>query len=499
MLIIGGALLLAIAILVVLATRGDAAPADGAVKLVPPDALVYAHLSTSEGRTQDARLLALAGRFSTVRERVPALGAALTPGAANLDFERDVRPWLGEEAAVALLAGGAGPQPMLIAAVDDRAAARRTLDRLGARPSGSHAGTRLLSLPPRATAAFAGDHLVIGPQAAVTGAIDRAGEDGPPSLADDRVYRRAAEERDGAASLELFANTIGLRRVLDGASGLAGVAGRTLLSPRLDGVHAQVAAEEEGLRATTRVLRTPGARPAAFEPTLADRVPRGSAGFLALPGVDALAALAGRSGGASVLAGIEDALPAAAGVELEDVLAPLGEEAVLTVQAGEAAPVFTLAARTRDAASTRESLARLQGPVSARLGGGPFEQRELRGGDAFTLQVTPELAPSYSVTKDAVVASTARSGLEQLRPARTPATGASVLEDLMPEEGQKVEALGFLDPRQLLALGERTGLRAFGSPAARDDLGRIRAAGLVVKEDVNQPTDTTAELFLEIP
>jgi hypothetical protein len=137
--------------------------------------------------------------------------------------------------------------------------------------------------------------------------------------------------------------------------------------------------------------------------------------------------------------------------------------------------------------------------VSARLGGGPFEQRELRGGDAFTLQVTPELAPSYSVTKDAVVASTASSGLEQLRPARTPATGASALEDLMPEEGQKVEALGFLDPRQLLALGERTGLRAFGSPAARDDLGRIRAAGLVVKEDVNQPTDTTAELFLEIP
>ena len=68
------ALLLAIAIVVVLATRGDAAPADDAAKLVPPDALVYAHLSTSEGRTQDARLLALAGRFSTVRERVPALG-----------------------------------------------------------------------------------------------------------------------------------------------------------------------------------------------------------------------------------------------------------------------------------------------------------------------------------------------------------------------------------------------------------------------------------------
>jgi hypothetical protein len=314
------------------------------------------------------------------------------------------------------------------------------------------------------------------------------------------VYRRAAEGRDGAASLELFATTYGLRRLLDGATGLAGVAGRLLMSPRLEGVHAQVAAEEEGARISTRVLRAPGAAPAAFVPTLADRVPRDAAGFLALPGADAMTAIAERAGAAALLALIEDALPSAAGVELADVLAPLGDEAQLTVQAGEAAPIFTIASRTRDAASTRESLARLQGPVSGRLGGGPFQQRELRGGtDAFTLSATPELEPSYAIAKDAVVLSTAGSGLEQIRPARSPASGAPVLEDLLPEEGEKVEALGFLDPRQLLALGERTGLAALSSPAARDDLGRIRSAGLVVKEDANQPTDTTAELFLQIP
>ncbi len=212
-----------------------------------------------------------------------------------------------------------------------------------------------------------------------------------------------------------------------------------------------------------------------------------------------MTALAERAGGAALLAGIEEALPTAAGIELEDLLAPLGEEAALSVQSGEAAPIFTLAARTRDAASTRESLARLQGPVSDRLGGGPFQQRELRGADAFTLQVTPELQPSYAVSKGAVVASTASSGLEQLRPARSPAIAAPVLEDLMPEEGAKVEALAFIDPRKLLALGERTGLEALSSPAARDDLGRMGKAGAVVKEDDNQPTDTTAELFLEIP
>jgi hypothetical protein len=502
--VIAGAIaLLAIALAVALVTRGDAAPADTAARLVPPDALLYAHLSTSEGRTQDARLLAIAGRFTAVSERVPALAMALTPAAGGLDFERDVRPWLGEDAALALLDGGsAGPEPMLLAAVDDRAAARRTLEKLGASPAGSHAGTPLLSLPPRATAAFAGDHLVIGPATAVEGAIDRSkSEGGPPSLADARVFRRAAEQREGAASLEVFATTNGLRRLLDGASGLAGAAGRMLLSPQLDGVHVQVGAEEDGLRATARVMRAPGgARPAAFEPKLAKRVPADAAGLIALPGADALAGLAERMGGAALLERVEASLPAAAGVEWEDVLAPLGDEAILTVEAGEAAPIFTLTARTRDEASTRESLARLQGPVSDQLGGGPFEQRELRGADAFTLRVTPELEPSYAVAKGALVASTAESGLEQLGPARSPATASSLVEDLLPDgEDEKVEALVFLDPRQLLTLGERTGLRALSSPAARDDLGRMGKAGAVVREDDDEPTDTTAELFLEIP
>jgi hypothetical protein len=493
--------LLAIALAVVIATRDDAATADATARLVPPDALLYAHLSTSEGRTQDTRLLAYAGRFSAVRDRLPALGMALTPAAGGLDYGRDVRPWLGDEVALALLDGGsAGPEPMLLAEVTDRSGARRALDKLGARPSGSHAGTELLSLPPRATAAFTGKHLVIGPQQAVTGALDRARKGGPPSLADTRVFRRAATERDDAASLELFAPLAGLRRLSDGASGLAGAAGRMLLSPRLQGIHAQVAAEERGLKVTARVLRAQGGgAPAAFEPTLTDRVPSDAAGMLALPGLDALQAVAERSGGAPLIQGLEKALPSAAGIELEDLLAPLGEEAVVSIREGETAPVVTLAARTSDASSTKESLARLQGPVSQRLGAGPFGVKELDGTDVFSLRVTPELEPSYAVSKDAVVASTAGSGMDQLRPARSPATDAPVLEELMPGEGEKVEALGFLDPRKLLALGERTGLRAFSSPAARDDLGRIRAVGAVVSEDANQPTDTTAELFLEIP
>jgi Protein of unknown function (DUF3352) len=483
----------------VIASRGAAAPPDGTARLVPPDALLYVHASTSEGRTQDARLQALAGRFSSLR--LADLGMAFTPAAGALDFARDVRPWLGEEVALALVAGPDRPQPLLLAAVADRDRAVAVLRRLGARSAGAHNRTPLLTFEPRAFAAFAGEHLVVGPEDAVRGAIDRAAGAGVPSLADGRVYRRAAADRDGAASVDVFATSAGLRRLLDGRSGFAGFLGRLLTSPQLEGVGAQLAAEEGGVRVTARVIRAPGApRRPTFEPALAERVPEGTAAFLALPGMGAAAELVSRAGGGPMLEGLREALPAAAGLELEDVLAPLGGEAALTVSSGEAAPVFTLTARTRDEARTREVMARLQEPVAERLAGGaPFTQREVNGAEAFSLPVTPELEPSYAVAGDALVASTDPSGLGQLAEARTPLTQHSTFEQVDPGQDDGVEALGFFAPRQLLALGERTGLQGLGSPALRDDLRRISTAAAVVREDAGHPSDTTAELFLEIP
>ncbi len=491
---IAAALLLAIAFAVVLVTRGDAAAVDTTASLVPPDALLYAHLSTKESRPQDLRLREFAGRFATTREQLPRLGMAFTPSAGSLDFDRDLRPWLGDDVAVAVLAGG----PMLVAAVRDRETAAALLNRLGATPSGAYKGVALKSVPPRSTAAFTEDHLVVGPVADVRGAIDRAAGTAP-SLADARVFRRATDERTSAGSLEVYAAAPGLRRMLDSDSGLVAAARRVIAGPQLEGVIASVAAEDDGLRINGRVVRAPGAKPAgAFVPALAARAPKDAAGFLELPGLDAAAGIVERLGGAAALEDLRSALPQAAGLELDDLLEPLSRDAALTVTAGEYGPVFTMTARTSDTARTREALARLQGPLAGQLAGGsPFTQSTARGADAFSLPVTDALEPSYAVAKDMLVASTTSSGLDQLASAKAPITAASALRRVMPEDGAKVEALGFLDPRALLALGERAGLPAPSSPAVRDDLRRIRAAGAVVVEDADKPTDTTAELFLE--
>jgi hypothetical protein len=235
--------------------RGGAGATDTTAKLMPPGALAYAHLSTAD-RTQDASLRSIAGRFAVVRNALPRLAAAFTPKAAGLDFETDIRPWLGDDAAVALLEDGT---PMLVASVRDRGAAERLLERIGATPAGTYDGVPLKQLQPTATAALARDHLIVGPSTEVRAAIDREAGHGTPSLADARVFRRAADAHSGTASLAVFAGTAGLRRMLDGRGGIAGLAGRLLASPTLEGVDAQFTAEETGVRVDARVLRGPGA------------------------------------------------------------------------------------------------------------------------------------------------------------------------------------------------------------------------------------------------
>lgn len=162
---------------------------------------------------------------------------------------------------------------------------------------------------------------------------------------------------------------------------------------------------------------------------------------------------------------------------------------------------MTLKARTADPRRTEAALAKLQDPVAQRLavpGTVPAFAPEAIGGiNAFTLRVTPELGPSYAVADGSLVISTAPAGLEPPRGTLAAARGFKATIGDVPTEA---DSLIFLDLRQLLALGEETGLTAIpGLATARDDLSRVGAAGAVITEDPAHPSDTTAELFLEIP
>ena len=100
-----GLAVLAVLAFVVRSCGGDAAtspPAADAAKLDPADALVYLHLSTDTDRDAVEEALDLAERFPAFpRLRDAAVGRLLHRD-RHVSFQRDVRPWLGDEAALAL-------------------------------------------------------------------------------------------------------------------------------------------------------------------------------------------------------------------------------------------------------------------------------------------------------------------------------------------------------------------------------------------------------------
>ena len=173
--------------------------------------------------------------------------------------------------------------------------------------------------------------------------------------------------------------------------GSPGIAGRLLLSPRLEGVHAQVAAEERGVRVDGPRAARPGRRARRVR---ARRSP--SASRAARPASSRFPASTRWRRSPSAPAAprcwtaSREALPHGRGHRARGP----ARAARRTRRCSASRPArprrssrWPRARATRR--RTRESLARLQGPVSDRLGGGPFEQRELRGADAFTLHGDP--------------------------------------------------------------------------------------------------------------
>ena len=472
--------------------REESGPSDGLVRLVPASALVYLHASTDPDREGDARLGRLVAALPPAGRALRSIATDVAPG-RSLDLTRDVRPWLGDEAAYALVAPG---EPLLLATIADRAGADRLVRRIaGAAKPTTQDGARLTVNGETAVAVIGEDVLALGGEAAVRAALDRDAGRGD-GLAGSRGFRAATRGRPADRTLDAYASATGVRE-------LPGALAALLDRPGLEAAGAAVAAEDDGVRTSVRLA---GGAPqdAAFEPQLTERFPEDAAAYLGVRGAPRLLRFAERLGGAGFSARLRSFL-GDAGVDLDrDLLAPLADEvgvAVTPPAGGAQAPVVTLKARTRESARTRQALARLQEPLASQLavpGTVPsFQPVTIGGLAASTLRLTPELAPTFAVSQAGVVVSTAPSGLE---PPRGTIASAPAFRTTIGEVPESTDSLVFLDLRQLLALGEQTGLTDIsGLATARDDLARVRAAGLVVTEDPARKSDTTAELFLQIP
>jgi len=492
LLVLAGSVVLLVAILAIATADALRQPGPGgeAAELVPASALAFVRLSTDPNDAAAQRLLRIAPRIPGYPSLRDAALSAVSPAPGAFDPRRDVRPWLGDEAAVALVdVGGGRFASLVLAQVRSQPRAEALLQRV----AGSGAGVRYRGTVLRRfganAAVFSNGFLIAGPEAAVRRSVDVAqGE--APSLAEAPNFEAALE--DERQPVQGYLSPRGLRGYVRAQGGVAGAVASIIDTPKLEGVGAALGADLRRLTVHGRVL---GAAGPAVRPRLLDDVPAGAVAMLAGPSFAAAVQAAQRAGGAAALDTVRTTLQAASSLDLErDLLGRLQGEYTAWIEPGPAAPVVTLAARTSDAAGMREVLARLQDPLARALAGGQgappsFQAVTLAGADAFTLDVADGFAPTYAVTGDTVVVSTSPAGLEHAR-ARTPRLRAARgFRAAVPRIPPKIESLGFVDVRQLLVLGEQTGLTA-------DVLRPVRAAAAVIEREKD---DTTAELSFEIP
>jgi hypothetical protein len=311
-LIAGAALALAVLAIVagiVVATSRGSGPAiaDDAASMVPADALVFVHLSTDTDRGAVRTAQDLGDRFPAyARLRDQVLGSLAISG--------DVRPWLGDEMALAFTGGDNGTAGSLVLLSVGDAAKAQAFVAEGARRSGPGRTYKGVKLDRHGAvyAAFIGDFVALGQAASLEQAIDLQQGRGR-ALAADPTYRETTGGLPSDRVADAYATSDGLGRLLVPAGGALGIAGILFDRPGLKGAAASVSATSPGAEVVVRSV-VPGRKAQAFEPSLLDAVPKEAMAYYGTRGLDQnvtrLLAAAGTDSLAALLEQASDALGA---------------------------------------------------------------------------------------------------------------------------------------------------------------------------------------------
>jgi hypothetical protein len=519
---LGLLVLVLVVVIVLLATSGGgssggSAPATDAAAVVPADALLYVHLSTDTSRPATKRALALAEKFPGFPLLAARLGSEFA-ASGSVSFATDIRPWLGRDAAVALLDNGtSAAAPLIVLDVANHARAQAFLAQIGARPSGSYDGTSLYA---RGTArfAFAGHYLLLGATASVRAALDVAtGHAG--SLAADAAYRAGAASEPADRGLDVYASAVGVRRLLVDQGGLTGALGVLLYSPALSGATLSLSAAAPG--AQIQIHRTLDPHLAAitgppaqeFSPTLESELPAGSTLALDVPDLERIAPKvlsAGATGGVGgaigpLLSRLGAALRAQ-GVDVAGLESLFSGESAIAVSPTSGHPsALVIVSRVADMDQARTELASVEVPLSQLLASvanssgvvPSFISRSVDGITAHQLSLASGLELDYAVFRGLVVISTSLSGIAAVVSHTHTLGDDPAYKATLAGSPSKVTSLLFLNFSQLLSLTEQTGLISSARfDALRADLQKVGAIGL---SSTSGETYSTAELSLQIP
>jgi hypothetical protein len=511
------------------APGGDrCAPADDAINLVPRDALAYAHLNVDPDTEQYEEATKALGALPGITMQATALALAEVP--TSPDFEREIQPWFGGEAALAIVpssGGRAGEQVQLLEVSDDEEARDFAASIATGEPRGETYREQRIQVDRRGLAtAVVGGFLVIGAENGVRMAIDaESGAKGTGSLADDP---RASEARDSLPDKRLadaYLSTDGIAELVAHPGGPLATFASVINPDASRGVAAALVVDQDRLDleirsqlAPRRVKRNPGFFSAfpSFDPELASTLPGDSLGYVGIgdPGI-AFSSLLEQAGAtepglATAVGDLLDRVRELGEVDLEkDLLPSLGGEAAIALQPapeGEGGapgvPFLEFVAAGVDADRAGEALARLQGPIaqalspSIRLQAPVVSEQEIDGLTAHSVRLTPTVDLTYALDESTLVIATNPAAVEQL------ASGEGGLDDQelfdlatggLPSE---LSMLAYLDLGGLIALGESAGLSEDPAYATfAREIRRLRALGVGI-ESSPEELSTQARLIV---
>ena len=481
---------------------------DTAVDLVPANALLYVHARVEPQSDQWRRAGEIADQLPTLRQFRSRALDSISRGRRPLDFETQVQPWIGDEAAVALLREGRRATSLILVRVADQTSARRFLAGAGRATNERHLGVTVRTYGDLA-AAFVDGFLAVGSPANVRAAIDTRHR---RSLGHERLFRRAVERLEVKDPLAYaYAPARGIDEVVRGQGGLIGQIQSLVEVPGLEAAAAAVRAERNGVRMDLAALHRERPPAQEFRPTLTREVPADTIAFVGAAGLDgvldSLERLSGARGSAlpGLLARFRRQLgPRGERAVLKAVGPLLNRESALFVTPPVNLPVITLVVADTSAAEGGDVLVALQ-PVLSRLletpAGGQVPaiiSRRVAGVDTTTLSLSPSFSLTYAAFDGKLVVSTSPAGIRQLR-----RSGDSLADNASFSPGglrdflERASSVVFLDLRRLSALVERAGLAATpGYRAIKSDIARTGAVSGVTQ---SERSSQTAQIFVEVP
>ncbi|HEX2699277.1 MAG TPA: DUF3352 domain-containing protein [Acidimicrobiales bacterium] len=412
-----------------------------AAGITPASALAMFSVNLSPSIEQKRNMLSIARRFPDASDKVKGefesarddLLASLFED-TGLDYKKDIEPWLGKEAAAAVLPPGDADAPLIVAMVqtEDEAKAKAAIAK--ATKAGDFEGAY----------AIVDDYVVISAQddpADNQPALDQIvaqGKKDEGSLADTPSFTKVVGELHGD---RLVLGWFDSQKALDLAGDVGALAGADFLKQFGAGAIAFDLHAESKAVVLQGVAAVASNGSSGSEPALTRALPASTLAALTLfdiagsatKGLESL----GGVGGGDIVGDLEQAT----GIDLgDDVLSWMGGEAVVVVGAvpeGQEFPAFALVVEPTDKAKAAAGIDKVRQQLAANQF--RLDERTVAGATAYVLPqpVRDGIQPAMALFPDRFVLASSPAYLEELGKASTPSLGSNdTYTDVVGDDGK---------------------------------------------------------------